>query len=168
LTPQAGEKKLTAATAQLGTQRQQSGGVSAGCWPSGQAAQRTFEQSRTVSSIGTQRQQLGGVRAGVCPAGQALHRTVEQSTSFIPPLSSMSPVLSTVAVVPPEVLAVALVSAPAGWVEEVFVLQAQSATNPAATIQCFRLFMGKASFRWSAILQTVIQPRVGESTSPPP
>jgi hypothetical protein len=31
--------------AQFGMQRQQSGGVKAGCWPSGQAAQRTEEQS---------------------------------------------------------------------------------------------------------------------------
>jgi len=31
--------------AQPTTQRQQSGGTSAGCWPSGQASQRTVEQS---------------------------------------------------------------------------------------------------------------------------
>jgi hypothetical protein len=48
-----------------GTQRQQSGGWSAGCWPVGQAAQRTFAQSAMLVSSGTQRQQSGGWSAGV-------------------------------------------------------------------------------------------------------
>jgi len=32
-------------------QRQQSGGLRAGCWPAGQAAQRTVEQSTFLSSV---------------------------------------------------------------------------------------------------------------------
>jgi hypothetical protein len=46
-------------------QRQQFGGVNAGRFPSGHAAQRTAEQSVMLWSTGTHAQQSGGLRAGV-------------------------------------------------------------------------------------------------------
>lgn len=63
---------------QSGMQRQQSGGVSAGCWPVGQAAHRTLSQVLTLESTATHWQQFGGLRAAVCPSGHAAHRTFEQ------------------------------------------------------------------------------------------
>ena len=48
----------------MGTQRQQSGGLRAGVWPSGQAAQRTVEQSTFAAST------ADSVVAGLVPPGR--------------------------------------------------------------------------------------------------
>jgi hypothetical protein len=97
---------------QSGTQRQQSGGVRAGCWPVGQAAQRTLSQLVRLVSTGTHLQQFGALRDGVCPSAQAAQRTVEQSIFAAsvavpidpddvpdePPMVDESPVVVVVAV----------------------------------------------------------------------
>jgi hypothetical protein len=73
-------------------QRQQFGGVNAGRLPSGQAAQRTVEQSVMFWSTGTHAQQSGGRRAGVCPSGHSAQRTFEQGPPGPPCAAAAVPV----------------------------------------------------------------------------